>query len=99
MSAWKCEMIARVPGNELPANEAQESADADTPGQLDPVDVIRGLAAMDALIALSDRVRADRLRVLYGPPTTAAARHLLEKGHGLTFGCCSRRPAIRTHEA
>lgn len=55
---------------------------------IDPVDQLRGLAHMDALLervgaASADRRRGNRLR-----PRNSQERHWQEAGHALAFGCC-----------
>jgi len=56
--------------------------------QLDPVDVIRGLAHMDVLRERIAYCRGNRLRDFPPLALTAATRHLREFGHELTYGCC-----------
>ena len=63
----------------------KESPDGDT---LDPVDVIRGLAHMDALLDRHAQISLDRAKSRPYEPRTAAERHLHDHGHRLRFGCC-----------
>jgi hypothetical protein len=56
--------------------------------QLDPMDVLRGLAHMDILRVRVAAASANRRRGRAAPPRSAAEAHAIEHGHLLTFGCC-----------
>lgn len=81
-------MITRVPGNELPVNEATDIGHSSDDSSLDPVDVLRGLAHLDVLRERADRYAASRLVRFASPAQNAAAAHLRDYGHALSFGCC-----------
>lgn len=56
--------------------------------QLDPVDVVRGLAHLDVLLDLAERREQERLATRARPPRTASEAHMAAHGHRLRFGCC-----------
>lgn len=56
---------------------------------------VRGLAHIDVLQEMARRARARRSLHTVGEPPTSAARHLLETGHELEYGCCAPRSGRR----
>lgn len=84
-------MIARVPGDELPGDEATDTGLSSGGSSIDPVDRVRGLAAMDALRERLDVVSVERRALEVRLARNAVERHMLEHGHRLVFGCCANR--------
>jgi len=85
------EPILTVNGVEQASSAEQasvEGVDFVDAHQLDPVDVLRGLAHMDVLRERIAHCRGNRLRDFPPLALTAATRHLREFGHELAHGCC-----------